>query len=67
MDMPPEEVLAHHGLIPLDIRQLKDKLAAMKTNRIRLTNLPETLVRGLVLVQNGYPHHFFRKFCCVSP
>ena len=67
MDIPPGEVLARYGLVRLDIRQLKEKLAAMKANRIRVTNLPETSVRGLVLVQNGYPHHFFRQFCCVSP
>jgi len=67
MDMPPEEVLTRYGLVRLDIRQLKGKLSAMKANRIRVTNLPETSVRGLVLVQNGYTHHFFRQFCCVSP
>ena len=67
IDIPPGEVFARYGQVRLDIRQLKEKLAAMKANRIRVTNLPETSVRGLVLAQNGFTHHFFRQFCCVSP
>lgn len=33
MDMPPGEVFARYGLVRLDIRQLKEKLAAMKLNQ----------------------------------
>jgi 2-dehydropantoate 2-reductase len=49
LDMPPRDVLAHPGLFRLEIAVLREALAVMKAQRIRVVDLPGTPVRLLAL------------------
>jgi 2-dehydropantoate 2-reductase len=49
LDMPPRAVLAHPGLFRLEIAILREALAVMKAQRIRVVDTPGTPVRLLAL------------------
>ncbi len=49
LDMPPQAVLAHPGLFRLEIATLREALAVMKAQGIRVVDLPGTPVRLLAL------------------
>lgn len=49
LDMPPGAVLANPGLFRLEIAILREALAVMKAQRIRVVDLPGTPVRLLAL------------------
>ena len=49
LDMPPRAVLAHPGLFRLEIAILREALAVMKVQRIRVVDTPGTPVRLLTL------------------
>jgi len=55
LDMPPSEILAHPGLYDLEMRALRETLAVMAANGIRVVNLPGTPVRALAALAKG-PH-----------
>ncbi len=47
LDMTPAEIFAHPGLYRLEIEQLRECLAVMKAQGIRVVDLPGTPVRAL--------------------
>ena len=49
LDMPPQEVLAHPGLFRLEMAMLREALAVMRAQRLRVIDTPKTPVRLLVL------------------
>ncbi len=49
LDMPPRAVLAHPGLFRLEIAMLREALAVMKAQGIRVVDTPRTPVRLLAL------------------
>jgi 2-dehydropantoate 2-reductase len=49
LDMPPRSVLVHPGLFRLEIASLREALAVMKAQGIRVVDLPGTPVRLLAL------------------
>jgi len=49
LDMTPAEVFAHAGLYALEMRQLREALAVMAAQGIRVVDLPGTPVRALTL------------------
>ena len=49
LDMTPAEIFAHPGLFRLEMRILRETLAVMRSNRLRVVNLPGVPVKALVL------------------
>jgi 2-dehydropantoate 2-reductase len=49
LDLPPSEVLAHPGLYRIEIAILREAMAVMKAQGIRVVDLPGTPVRLLAL------------------
>lgn len=49
LDMPPRAVLSHPGLFRLEISMLREALAVMKAQGIRVVDTPKTPVRLLAL------------------
>jgi 2-dehydropantoate 2-reductase len=47
LDMPPGDIFAHAGLFQLEIAQLREALAVMRAQGIRVVDLPATPVRLL--------------------
>jgi 2-dehydropantoate 2-reductase len=52
LDMPPRAVLSHPGLFRLEIAILREALAVMKAQGIRVVDTPRTPVRLLALAAN---------------
>jgi 2-dehydropantoate 2-reductase len=55
LDMPPREVFAHPGLYHLEMAQLKETLAVMRAQGIRVVDLPGTPVRLLAFAVRFLP------------
>jgi 2-dehydropantoate 2-reductase len=55
LDMAPAEIFAHPGLYQLEIAQLQECLDVMKTQRIKVVDLPGTPVRMLKFVIQRLP------------
>lgn len=55
LDMTPAEIFAHPGLYKLEIAQLREALAVMDAQRIRVVDLPGTPVRLLAWIIRGLP------------
>jgi 2-dehydropantoate 2-reductase len=49
LDMPPRQVLSHPGLFKLEIAMLREALAVMRAQGIRVVDTPKTPVRLLAL------------------
>jgi 2-dehydropantoate 2-reductase len=49
LDMTPAEIFAHHDLFQLEIRSLRECLAVMRAEGLRVVDLPGTPVRALAL------------------
>ena len=49
LNMTPTEVFAHPGLFRLEMRMLREALAVMRANHVRVVNLPRVPVRALAL------------------
>ena len=49
LDMPPQVVLAHPGLFRLEMAMLREALAVMKAQGLRVVDTPRTPVRLLAL------------------
>ncbi len=47
LDLPPSEIFAHPGLYRLEMAQLRECLAVMRAQNIRVVDLPGTPVRAL--------------------
>lgn len=55
LDMPPGEIYAHRGLYELEIRQLRESLAVMKTQDIRPVPLPGIPSQLLTWIVGTWP------------
>ncbi len=55
LDMTPAEIFAHPGLYQLEIAQLREALAVMDAQKIRVVDLPGTPVRLLTWVIRRLP------------
>ena len=55
LDMPPAQVFADPGLFHLEITQIREALAIMQAQKIRVVNLPATPVRLLTLIIRSFP------------
>ncbi len=55
LDMTPAEVFAHAGLYRLEITQLREALAVMRAQGIRVVDLPGTPVRALAFAVRFLP------------
>ena len=55
LDMAPAEVFSHPGLYRLEIAQLREALAVMDAQGIKVVNLPGTPVRALAWAARSLP------------
>ncbi len=55
LDMTPAEIFAHPGLYRLEIAQLREALAVMRAQDIRVVDLPGTPVRALAFAVRFLP------------
>ena len=55
LDMPPAEVFSNPALYQLEIAQLRETLAVMKAQNIRVVDLPGTPVRALAFAVRFLP------------
>ena len=55
LDMPPADIFAHPGLYRLEMKQLRETLAVMHAQGIRVVDLPGTPVRLLAFVIRTLP------------
>ncbi len=60
LDMTPAEVFAHPGLFTLEIAQLRECLAVMRAQGIKVVDLPGTSVRALAFGVRYLPHSLLR-------
>ena len=62
LNMSPAEIYAHPGLYSLEVAQLRECLAVMKSQKIRAVNLPGTPVKLLAFGIIYLPHFISRMF-----
>lgn len=55
LDMTPAQIFSHPALFRLEIAQIREALAVMKAQDIRVVNLPGTPVRLLALLIEHFP------------
>jgi 2-dehydropantoate 2-reductase len=62
LDMTPAQVFAHPGLYRLELAQLREALAVMRLQGIRVVDLPSTPVRLLAFAVQSLPAPVSRPF-----
>jgi 2-dehydropantoate 2-reductase len=55
LDMSPLEVLAHPALFEIEMRQLREAIAVMSANNLKVVDLPGTPIRALVFAARQLP------------